>query len=103
VSAWYARQDRDRDYDSVRVRAFALEALEQLKARLAVISGTALVLGNETLIIVRGARHRLLVQEFSHGSRPSGLWVGSVAPVAADRALVIVSNLSRLNSACPGR
>jgi hypothetical protein len=47
VSPWYARQDRDRDHDSVRVRAFALEALEQLKASLAVISDTALMLGDE--------------------------------------------------------
>ena len=31
MSPWYTRQDRDRDHDSVRVRAFALEALEQLK------------------------------------------------------------------------
>ena len=29
MSPWYTRQDRDRDHDSVRVRAFALEALEQ--------------------------------------------------------------------------
>jgi hypothetical protein len=48
VSPWYTRQDRDRDHDNVRVRAFALEALEQLKASLAVISDTALVLGDET-------------------------------------------------------
>jgi hypothetical protein len=48
VSPWYARQDRDRDHDSVRVRALAMEALEQLKASLAVISDTALVLGDET-------------------------------------------------------
>jgi hypothetical protein len=100
VSPWYARQDRDRDHDGVGVRAFTPEALEQLKTSLAVISDTALVLGDEISIIVRSARHRLW---FSHGSRPSGLWVGSVAPVAADRALVSVSNLSRLNSACPGR
>jgi ABC-type uncharacterized transport system substrate-binding protein len=38
VSPWYTRQDRDRDHDSVRVRAFALEALEQLKASFAVVS-----------------------------------------------------------------
>jgi hypothetical protein len=67
VSPWYARQDRDRDHDSVRVRAFALEALEQLKASLAVISDTALVLGDETSIIVRSARHWLWVPAFSHG------------------------------------
>ena len=38
MSPWYTRQDRDRDHDSVRVRAFALEALEQLKASFAVVS-----------------------------------------------------------------
>jgi hypothetical protein len=64
VSPWYARQDWDRDHDSVRVRALALEALEQLKASLAVMSDTAFVLGDETLIIVRSAWHRLW---FSHG------------------------------------
>jgi len=41
VSPWYTRQDRDRDHDSVRVRAFALEALEQLKASFAVVSESA--------------------------------------------------------------
>jgi hypothetical protein len=45
VSPWYTRQDRDRDHDSVRVRAFALEALEQLKASFAVVSESALVRG----------------------------------------------------------
>jgi hypothetical protein len=64
VFSWNARKDRDRDHDSVRVRACALEAFEQLKASLAVMSDTALVFGDETLIIVRRARHRLW---FSHG------------------------------------
>ena len=64
VSPWYARQNRDRDHDSVWVRALAMEAFEQLKASLAVMSDTALVFGDETLIIVRRARHRLW---FSHG------------------------------------
>jgi hypothetical protein len=41
-----------------------MEALEQLKASLAIMSDTALVLGDETSIIVRSARHRLW---FSHG------------------------------------
>ena len=45
MSPWYTRQDRDRDHDSVRVRAFALEALEQLKASFAVVSESALVRG----------------------------------------------------------
>jgi hypothetical protein len=44
-----------------------MEALEQLKASLAVMSDTALVLGDETSIIVRSARHQLWVQQFSHG------------------------------------
>jgi hypothetical protein len=64
VSPCYARQNRDRDHDSVWVLALAMEALEQLKASLAVMSDPALVLGDETLIIVRSARHRLC---FSHG------------------------------------
>ena len=68
VSPWDARQDRDRDHDSVGVRAFAMEALEQLKASLAVMSDTALMLGEETpVIVVRSARHRLRVPAFSHG------------------------------------
>jgi len=66
VSPWYAWQDRDRDHDSVRVRAFALKALEQLKANFAVVSESALVLGDETSIIVRSVDHRLWVPAFSH-------------------------------------
>ena len=60
MSPWYTRQDRDRDHDSVRVRAFALEALEQLKASFAVVSESALVLGDETSIIVRSVRQEIL-------------------------------------------
>jgi hypothetical protein len=45
VSPWYTRQDRDRDHDSVRVRAFALEARLSRKARS--------WLGDEKSIIVR--------------------------------------------------
>src|SRR5262249_17861848 len=82
------------DHDSVRVRACALEALEQLKASLAVISDTALVLGDETSIIVRSARHRSC---FSHGGRPSGLWVGGVAKLALDRALVAIKPAAGLS------
>ena len=66
MSPWYAWQDRDRDHDSVRVRAFALEALEQLKANFAVVSESALVLGDEKSIIVRSVDHRLWVPAFSH-------------------------------------
>ena len=66
MSPWYAWQDRDRDHDSVRVRAFALEALEQLKASFAGVSESALVLCDETLIIVRSVHHRLWVAAFSH-------------------------------------
>jgi hypothetical protein len=51
----------DRDHDSVRVRAFALEALEQLKANFAVVSESALVLGDEKSIIVRSVRQRFWV------------------------------------------
>jgi hypothetical protein len=69
VSPWYTRQDRDRDHDSVRVRAFALEALEQLKASFAVVSESALVLGDEKSIIVRSVRQRFWVPAFSHRSR----------------------------------
>jgi hypothetical protein len=66
VSPWYAWQDRDRDHDSVRVRAFALEALEQLKASFAGVSESAPVLGDETSIIVRSVHHRLWVPALSH-------------------------------------
>jgi hypothetical protein len=68
VSPWYTRQDRDRDHDSVRVRAFAMEALEQLKASFAVFSESALVFGDETSIIVRSVRQRFWVPAFSHRS-----------------------------------
>jgi hypothetical protein len=66
VSPWYARQDPDRDHDSVRVQAFALEALEQLKASSAVVSESALVLGDKTSIIVRSVLQR------SQGQRLAG-------------------------------
>jgi hypothetical protein len=41
VSPWYTRQDRDRDHDSVWVRAFALEALEQLRASFSAVAAPA--------------------------------------------------------------
>ena len=54
------------DHDGVRVGTFALEALEQLKASFAGASESALVLCDETLIIVRSVHHRLWVAAFSH-------------------------------------
>ena len=59
MSPWYTRQDRDRDHDSVRVRVFALEALEQLKASFAVVSESALVLDE-----ARDALHHPLTRAF---------------------------------------
>jgi hypothetical protein len=70
VFPWYAWQDRDRGHDSVRVGAFALEALKQLKASFSGVSESTVVLGDEASIIVRSVHQRFWVPAFSHRSRP---------------------------------
>jgi hypothetical protein len=66
VSPWYTRQDRDRDHDSVWVRAFALEALEQLRASFSAVADSALVLIDKTAFVLR-AIPGLRIAAFVHG------------------------------------